>query len=71
MDSRQRLELARAEPMKTMMAQRELAIAALDTGTRALKSLNTSLGQGFKVMTSLRGEGLNGGIRVAQWTELF
>ncbi len=69
MDRGEGLKLAGAEAMETMMAQRELAIAALDTGTRALKGLDTSQGQGFKMMTSLGGEGLKGGLRVSQRLE--
>ena len=68
-DGGQRLEFARAEPMETMMAQRELTIAAFDTRTRALKSLGTSQCKGFEVMTPVCRAGLNEGIRVAQRAE--
>jgi hypothetical protein len=68
-DGGEGLEFAGAESMETMMAQRELTIAAFDTGTGALKGLDTSQGEGFEVMEPVCREGLNGGIRVAQRPE--
>jgi hypothetical protein len=49
-DGGQSLEFARSETMETMMAQRELAIAAFDTRTGSLKGLDTSHCEGFEVM---------------------